>query len=175
MHKTLRALSITKASLLIRRACSVRESIPFGAAFKEKNGTQLAKFVAEQKLCFTCLNGNHGFRNCTKAKTCPEQDCESTHVLLHGADRIFQQRMSLNRRMLNMFPLMLQWGWKITKNYRKDLLVTTVGVSSDSTCVQTLVLSDGASTHSWVSASESNSVSRLNRITPICLSLWMLI
>ena len=38
------------------------------AVFKEKNATQRAKYVAEQKLCFACLNGNHSFRQCYRAK-----------------------------------------------------------------------------------------------------------
>ena len=37
------------------------------ADFKEKNGTQRAKYVAGQKLCFACLNGNHNFRQCSRA------------------------------------------------------------------------------------------------------------
>ena len=55
------------------------------AVFKEKNATQRAKYVAEQKLCFACLNGNHSFRQCSRAKKCPKPECDSTHnVLLHG-------------------------------------------------------------------------------------------
>ena len=49
------------------------------AVFKEKNATQGAKHVAEQKLCFVCLQSNHSFRNCSKARKCPKPDCESTH------------------------------------------------------------------------------------------------
>ena len=36
------------------------------AVFKEKNATQRAKHVAEQKLCFACLQSNHSFRNCSR-------------------------------------------------------------------------------------------------------------
>ena len=38
------------------------------AVFKEKNATQRAKYVAELKLCFACLNGNHSFLQCLDAK-----------------------------------------------------------------------------------------------------------
>ena len=59
------------------------------AVFKEKNATQRAKHVAEQKLYFACLQSNHSFCNCSKARKCPKPDCESTHnVLLHGAEKI---------------------------------------------------------------------------------------
>ena len=60
------------------------------AVFKEKNATQRAKHVAEQKLCFACLQSNHSFCNYIKARKCSQLDCESTHnVLLHGAEKIF--------------------------------------------------------------------------------------
>ena len=63
------------------------------AVFKEKNATHRAKYVAEQKLCFACLNGNHSFRQCSRAKKCPKPECDSTYnVLLHGAERIFPRR-----------------------------------------------------------------------------------
>ena len=65
------------------------------AVFKEKNATQRAKHVAEQKLCFACLQSNHSFRNCSKARKCPKPDCESPHnVLLRGAEKIFPSKDS---------------------------------------------------------------------------------
>ena len=59
------------------------------AVFKEKNATHRLKYVAEQNLCFACLNGNHSFRQCSRAKKkCPKPECDSTHnVLLHGAEK----------------------------------------------------------------------------------------
>ena len=67
------------------------------AFFKEKNATQRAKYVAEQKLCFACLNGNHSFRQCSRTKKCPKPECDSTHnVLLHGAERIFPRKENSN-------------------------------------------------------------------------------
>ena len=48
------------------------------------------KLVAEQKLGFACLENNHSFRNCSKARKRPKPGCERTHnVLLHGAEKIF--------------------------------------------------------------------------------------
>ena len=38
------------------------------AVLKEKNATQQAKYVAEQKFCFACLNGNHSFRQSSREK-----------------------------------------------------------------------------------------------------------
>ena len=63
------------------------------AVFKEKNATQRAKYVAEQKICFACLNGNQSFRQCSRSKKCPKPECDSTHnVLLHKAERIFPRK-----------------------------------------------------------------------------------
>ena len=113
------------------------------AVFKEKNATQRAKHVAEQKLCFACLQSNHSFRNCSKARKCPKPDCESTHnALLHGAEKIFPRGL---------------------------LPVASLAVSSDATITNALALCDSASTHSWVSA---DPVQRLHLVgTPVNLTI----
>ena len=67
------------------------------AAFEEKNATQRAKYIAEQKLCFACLNGSHSFQQCSGAKKCPKPECDSTHnAFLHGAERIFPRKENSN-------------------------------------------------------------------------------
>ena len=129
------------------------------AVFKEKNATQRAKHVAEQKLCFACLQSNHSFRNCSKARKCPKPDCESTHnVLSHGAEKIFPPKdtksspasgkantkhVSTNAAVGNIH----------SQESTKGLLpVASLAVSSDATITNVLALCDIASTHSWVSA-----------------------
>ena len=63
------------------------------AAFKEKNATQRAKYVAEHKLCFACLNGNRSVRQYSRAKKCPKPECDSKdNVLLHGTRKYFLGR-----------------------------------------------------------------------------------
>ena len=58
--------------------------------FKKKTPTQRAKIVAEDQLCFSCLNGKHSFRTCPNQRKCNRQGCRSTQsILLHGAERIF--------------------------------------------------------------------------------------
>ena len=70
--------------------CKGKHSILKCSVFKEKNLTKRAKFCAENKLCFSCFQGNHMFRKCSKPKTCPKPQRKSTHnVLLHGAERFF--------------------------------------------------------------------------------------
>ena len=70
--------------------CKGKHSIFKCSVFKERTPTQRAKFCAENKLCFSCFQGNHIFRKCPKPKTCPKPQCKSTHnVLLHCAERVF--------------------------------------------------------------------------------------
>ena len=97
-------------------ACSVckgQHALWSCAVFKEKNATQRAKHVAEQKLCFACLQSNHSIRNCSKARKSPKPDCESTHnVLLHGAEKIFPPKDTKSShasvmQTLNMYRLTL--------------------------------------------------------------------
>ena len=52
------------------------------AVFNSLSFTQRAKHVAEQKLCFACLQSNHSFCNCSKARKCPKPNCESTQRTL---------------------------------------------------------------------------------------------
>ena len=62
-----KSLAITKTVLMIRRACCVEESLHFGPALLSRKRSLLSEFIAEQDFCFTRLNGNHSFRDCTKA------------------------------------------------------------------------------------------------------------
>ena len=69
-----------KTNLSFRRAfCKGSHSLWKCAVIKEKNATQRANYVAEQKLCFACLNGNHSFRQRTRAKKHPQPECDNTH------------------------------------------------------------------------------------------------
>ena len=73
--------------------CKGKHALWKCSVFKEKTPTQRAKFSAENKLCFSCLQGNHAFRQCPRAKKCTKPGCTSTHsVLLHGAERVFPSR-----------------------------------------------------------------------------------
>ena len=146
------------------------------AVFKEKNATQRAKHVAEQKLCFACLQSNHSFRNCSKARKCPKPDCESTHnVLLHGAEKIFPPKDTksspasgnANTKHVSTYAAV---GDIHSQESTKGLLpVASLAVSSDATITNALALCDSASTHSWVSA---DLVKRLHLVgTPVNLTI----
>ncbi len=70
--------------------CKARHALWRCAVFREKTPTQRAKLVAENRLCFSCLNGKHTFRKCPKSRKCGKDGCKSSHnTLLHGAERVF--------------------------------------------------------------------------------------
>ena len=93
--------------------CKGQHALRNCAVFKEKNATQRAKHVAEQRLCFACLQGNHSFCKFSKARKCHKPDCESTqNNLLYGAEKFFILRIiKVPRRQvtqtLNMYRLTL--------------------------------------------------------------------
>ena len=137
------------------------------AVFKKKNATQRAKQVAEQKLCFACLNGNHSFRQYSRAKKCPNLDCDSTHnVLLHGAEKIFPRKENSNvsnkagtnksKENTNLSTHAAVSDVHGIESSKGLLPIATLGVSSDVTSLLALFLCDSASTHSWVSSSLVN-------------------
>ena len=52
--------------------------------------TERAKVVADSKLCFSCLKGNHSFRQGTAPRKCSKNECfSSRNTLIHGAERTF--------------------------------------------------------------------------------------
>ena len=153
-----------------------KENFAVFAVFKEKNATQRAKFVAEQKLCFACLNGNHSFRQCSRAKKCPRPECDSTHnVLLHGAERRFPRKENSNvsnkagtnksKENTNTSTHAAVSDVHDIESSKGLLPIATLGVSSDVTSLLTLVLCKSASPHSWVSSSQLD-ISHFKTHTP---------
>ena len=63
--------------------------------FRQKTPTERTKLAAEGKLCFSCFNEGHAFRQCPQPRQCTKEGCSTTHnTLLHGSDRIFPRRTS---------------------------------------------------------------------------------
>ena len=61
--------------------------------FKEKTPRQRANFSVENKLCFSCSQGIHAFRQWPKANKCTKLGCTSTNsVLSHGAEHVYPSR-----------------------------------------------------------------------------------
>ena len=70
-------------------ACKEKHPLWRCNVFREKTPTQRTKLVAEHKLCFSCLTGQHSFRRCPQPRKCTKEGCSSTHnTLLHGSERI---------------------------------------------------------------------------------------
>ena len=146
------------------------------AVFKEKNATQRAKHLADQKLYFAWLQSNQSFRNCSKARKCPKPDCESTHnVLLHGAEKIFPPKDTKNSSAsgnanTKHISTNAAVGDIHSQESTKGLLpVASLAVSSDATITNALALCDSASTHSWVSG---DLVKRFHLVgTPVNLTI----
>ena len=58
--------------------------------FKEKTPRPREKSAAEINLSFSCLQGNHAFRHCPRAKKRTKSGCTSSlSVLLHVDERVF--------------------------------------------------------------------------------------
>ena len=130
--------------------------------FLDTTPTERAKIVAENKLCFSCLKGNHSFRQCPQPRKCNKDGCNSSHnTLLHGAERVFQPRTtpkpSTNQATGSRSP-------KITVNKAGEssgvcsvsdvkglLQITEVEVHTPTTSVKVLALCDSACSHSWIS------------------------
>ena len=73
--------------------CKGKHLLGSCSVLKEKTPTQRAQFSAQNRLCFACLQPDHMFRKCPKARKCTKPGCESTHnALLHGAEKIFSVR-----------------------------------------------------------------------------------
>ena len=77
--------------------------------FLDKTPTDRAKNVAENKLCFSCLKGNHSFRQCPQPRKCNKDGCNSSYnTLLHGAERVFQPittpKPSINQQLDRLAP-----------------------------------------------------------------------
>ena len=135
--------------------------------FLDKTPTDRAKIVAGNKLCFSCLKGNHSFRQCPQPRKCNKDGCNSSHnTLLHGAERVFQPRTtpkpSTNQATGSRSP-------KITVNKAGESSgvcsvsdvkglrqITEVEVHTPTTSVKVLTLCDSACSHSWISEDLAN-------------------
>ena len=137
------------------------------------------KNIAELKLCFACLNGNHSFRQYSRAKKFPKPECGSTNKVLHqGAKKLFPLKENSNvskkaeahksKAITNTSTHAAVSDMHEVESSRGLLPIATLGVSSDVTSTLTLDFCDSASTHSWVS---SSLVKRLSLIgEPVNLS-----
>ena len=132
--------------------CKGQQALWNCAVFTEKNATQRAKHVAEQKFCFACLHSNHKFCNCSKARKCYKPDCENTHnLLLHGAEINFPPKDTKNspasgNANTKHVSTNAAVGDIHSQESTKFLLpVASLAVSWDATITNALALCDSAS------------------------------
>ena len=130
--------------------------------FLDKTPTDRAKTFAENKLCFSCLKGNHSFRQCTQPRKCNKDGCNSSHnnTLLHGAERVFQPKTtpkpSSNQATGSRSPKKTvnkageSSGVCPVSDVKGLLQLTEVEVHT-TTSVEVLALCDPACSHSWIS------------------------
>ena len=67
--------------------------------FQDKNPNDTANFTADNKICFSCFNGEHVFRDCTRGLKCSQDGCKSAHhSLLHGTEKLFPSKAKQTKK-----------------------------------------------------------------------------
>ena len=143
------------------------------SVFKEKTPTQQPQFSARNKLGFACLQPDHLFRQCPKARKRNEPGCESTHnVLLHEAEKVFSGRPghkelnisnntshsksnntaspNQNKKLTSSLNVA---GSPSCKKLTGSLPAIRLEIRSSTDVTTALIMCDSCCTHSWVSAS----------------------
>ena len=71
-------------------ACKDKHPLWRCPVFGKKTPTEKARIVADNKLCFSCFQPNHSFRQCPQPRKCTKDACGSSHkTFLHGDEWIF--------------------------------------------------------------------------------------
>ena len=143
---------------------------------QKENATQQAKHVAEQKLCFACLQSNHSFRNCSKARSASSQfvkartTCSYMELKKNFPPKDTKSSPASGNANNNYESTNAAVGIIHSQVSTKGPLpVPSLAVSSDATITNALVLCDSASTQSWVS---TDLVKRLHLVgTPVNLTI----
>ena len=124
--------------------------------------------MADNKLCFSCLRDKHTFRQCPQPRKCRPEGCNSWHnTLLHGADRVFPTKQSINSNTIQ--PSGNKGQNKATTSQQPSNKTTTMScvtdvkgllqvtelqlVNSFDLDTKALVLCDTACSNSWVAGS----------------------
>ena len=132
------------------------------SVFRQKTPTERTKLAAESKLCFSCLNDGHSFRQCPQPRKCTKEGCSSSHnTLLHGADRIFPQKSLGDTKTTQSSKTKVNQkqtgsessGLPSVTDYKGLLQIVEVQLDSLSSSVKVLALCDSACSHSWTSRS----------------------
>ena len=131
---------------------------------EKKTPTERARIVADNKLCFSCFQPNHSFRQCPQPRKCTKDGCESSHnTFLHGAERIFTKNAVSSSKVkpetsgcigtsINSEKPEESSGMPSVTDVKGLLQVTEVELQSHGKSEKVLALCDSACSHSWISA-----------------------
>ena len=149
-----------------KRCVARKESHPLwrSPVFCRKTPTERAKLAAENKLCFSCLNEGHAFRQCPQQRKCTKESCSSSHnTLLHGSERISPNKASSAENKDNKVTTgkstkvsqkstgSKSSGMPSVSDVKSLLQITEIELESPSGSEKVLVLCDSACSHSWIS------------------------
>ena len=149
-----------------KRCMACKDSHPLWRCptFLAKTPTERTKLAADNKLCFSCLNKDHLFRQCPKPWKCTKEGCTSSHnTLLHGSDRIFpnrQQRPTDERSHVTRSSPTARVTHHSTgessslcavSDVKGLMQIAEVELQSPVKSVKTLVMCDTACSRSWIS------------------------
>ena len=132
------------------------------SVFRQKTPTERTKLAAESKLCVSCLNDGHSFRQGLQPRECTEEGCSSSHnTLLHGADSIFPQKSPGNTKTTQSSKTKVNQkqtgsessGMPSVTEYKGLLQIVEVQLDSLSMFVKVLAVCDSVCSHSWISRS----------------------
>ncbi len=163
--------------------CKQKHHLYQCSAFKAKTATDRAKFAASIKYCFSCLNGEHSFRDCSRGFKCAQKDCKSSHhTLLHGAEKVFPKKNSpkkpeqskddQEKRSSQNHSSVTESTTSLAK-LSGLLPIIEVVASSPSGKVKTVALCDSGSSHSWISQSLANKLQLSGKPQTIALNAFL--
>ena len=144
--------------------CNDKHPLWRSPVFRKKTPTERAKIVAENKLCFSCFNGQHSFRNCPQPRKCTRDGCGSTHnTFLHGAERIFPRKpepgkdsngetTSCSTATGNPKKNEVTSCLPSVSDVKGLLQIAEVELQTSEKSERILVLCDSACSHSWISS-----------------------
>ena len=145
-------------------ACKEKHPLWRCQVFKKKTPTERARLVADNKLCFSCFNVNHSFRQCPQPRKCTKEGCGSSHnTLLHGAERIFPNKPGAPNKRDSQTSTCIgltnrekqaeeSSGMPSVTDIKGLLQITEVELHSTDKSERALVLCDSACSHSWISS-----------------------